>query len=344
MKKKITAMALVFVMAFGIFVGVNPVTASAEEMPAVTAKYAKNMEELEAAVETGYTETVEFPFVEGHEADKSTKTIKVEVPYDGLLCFDTLLMEDGQGASWGKLNIYSNQAMSSQVYGNKSFLSFNCGKGAPKSQRASLFLKKGTYYAKIELHRNDFFDEDVKIMAGLCVTGIKQADAYKVTAKEKSGGKYELTLTNNLGSMVKQVFYKKGSFAENDKYNSSLTAITPDTESVMVRETGKYSVVICLDGTVSWDISEEDHNFAVYTVNVKSSDRTKPVVSGVKNGKTYNRAVTIKFSDKDSGIKSAKLNGKNIKSGKKVSRNGSYTLVVTDNAGNKTTVKFKIKR
>lgn len=149
---------------------------------------------------------------------------------------------------------------------------------------------------------------------------------------------------NRIGSLVKQVFYKKGSFAEKDKYDSELKELAVDAKSVTVKTPGKYSVVICLYGTVSWDISEKDHNFAVYTVNVTSSDRTKPVVSGVKNGKTYNRAVTIKFSDKDSGIKSAKLNGKNIKSGKKVSRNGSYTLVVTDNAGNKTTVKFKIKR
>lgn len=341
MKRKLTAMGLVFAMALGIFAGVNPVTASAEEIPAVTVKYAKTMEELETAVEIGYTETLEFPAAEGFSADKSTKTVKVEVPYDSLLCFDTLLTEEGEGMSWGYLRVYSNQALSSQVY-ESSML--GCGKGAPESERASMFLNKGTYYAKMELHRNNYLDGNTKIKADLCVTGIKNSDAFTVSAKEKSGGKYQLTLTNNLGSLVKQVFYKKGSFAEKDKYDSELKELAVDAKSVTVKTPGKYSVVICLDGTVSWDISEEDHNFAVYTVNVKSSDRTKPVVSGVKNGKTYNRAVTIKFSDKDSGIKSAKLNGKNIKSGKKVSRNGSYTLVVTDNAGNKTTVKFKIKR
>lgn len=72
-------------------------------------------------------------------------------------------------------------------------------------------------------------------------------------------------------------------------------------------------------------------------------DTTKPSVSGVTNGKTYKKACTIKFSDKGSGVKSAALNGKKISSGKKVTKKGSYTLVVTDKAGNKKTVKFKIK-
>jgi len=72
-------------------------------------------------------------------------------------------------------------------------------------------------------------------------------------------------------------------------------------------------------------------------------DRTKPSVKGVKNGKTYKKAVTIKFSDKN-GIHSASLNGKPFKNGSKASRKGTYTLKVTDNAGNVKSVKFKIKK
>lgn len=73
-------------------------------------------------------------------------------------------------------------------------------------------------------------------------------------------------------------------------------------------------------------------------------DSKAPTVTGVKNGKTYKKTVTIKFSDATSGVKSAKLNGKTIKSGKKVKSAGTYTLVVTDKAGNKSTVKFTIKK
>lgn len=73
-------------------------------------------------------------------------------------------------------------------------------------------------------------------------------------------------------------------------------------------------------------------------------DTTKPVIKGVVNGKTYKKTCTIKFSDSGSGIKKATLNGKSIKTGKKVTKKGSYTLVVTDKAGNSKTVKFKIKK
>ena len=72
-------------------------------------------------------------------------------------------------------------------------------------------------------------------------------------------------------------------------------------------------------------------------------DKIKPTVTGVKNNKTYKKQVTIKFSDKQSGIKKATLNGKKIKSGKKVKKNGKYTLKVHDKAGNVKQVKFTIK-
>ena len=91
------------------------------------------------------------------------------------------------------------------------------------------------------------------------------------------------------------------------------------------------------------------YNIKVTTANgeqefVVTKDAKKPRVKGVSNGTTYNKAVKIKFSDATSGVKSATLNGKAVKSGKKVKSAGKYTLVVTDNAGNKTTVEFEIKK
>lgn len=73
------------------------------------------------------------------------------------------------------------------------------------------------------------------------------------------------------------------------------------------------------------------------------TDKTAPIVKGVKHKKTYTKAVTVKFSDNVSGIKKATLNGKSIKSGKKVEKVGTYTLIVKDKAGNQTKVKFTIK-
>ena len=75
-------------------------------------------------------------------------------------------------------------------------------------------------------------------------------------------------------------------------------------------------------------------------------DTKAPTVTGVKNNRTYKKTITIKFKDEKggSGIKKATLNSKRIKSGKKVSKNGFYTLNVTDKAGNIRTIKFKIKK
>jgi len=72
-------------------------------------------------------------------------------------------------------------------------------------------------------------------------------------------------------------------------------------------------------------------------------DKTKPKTN-VKNKKTYKKPVRITFRDKVSGIKKATLNGRKIKSGKTVKKNGTYTLKIYDNAGNVTKVKFKIKK
>ena len=72
-------------------------------------------------------------------------------------------------------------------------------------------------------------------------------------------------------------------------------------------------------------------------------DKKKPVTN-IKNKKTYKKTIKITFRDDISGIKKATLNGKKIKSGKKVKKNGNYTLKIYDKAGNVKTVKFTIKK
>ncbi|WP_084552513.1 Ig-like domain-containing protein [Bacillus cihuensis] len=69
------------------------------------------------------------------------------------------------------------------------------------------------------------------------------------------------------------------------------------------------------------------------------SDTTAPIVSGVENNRFYNYNVTITFNEG-----TAKLDGKKFASGTKVTAEGSYTLVVTDEAGNVTTIQFTIDK
>lgn len=107
-----------------------------------------------------------------------------------------------------------------------------------------------------------------------------------------------------------------------------------------------------------WNAGNPYNQFATvgegkYTVSATLVSGTKKSVSftvdgtspkaNVLNKKTYKAGKKVTFSDAVSGIKSAKLDGKNVKSGKKITKKGSHKLVLTDKAGNKTTIKFKIK-
>lgn len=71
-------------------------------------------------------------------------------------------------------------------------------------------------------------------------------------------------------------------------------------------------------------------------------DFTAPTTN-IKNGKTYKSGKKITFTDEESGMVSAKLDGKTIKCGQVVKKKGKHELVLIDLAGNKKTVKFKIK-
>ena len=72
---------------------------------------------------------------------------------------------------------------------------------------------------------------------------------------------------------------------------------------------------------------------------VTVGDKIAPVVSGVVNNGIYNKNVTVKFNEG-----TAKLDGKSFRNGTPVAKEGVHTLVVTDEAGNKTTVKFTIDK
>lgn len=87
---------------------------------------------------------------------------------------------------------------------------------------------------------------------------------------------------------------------------------------------------------------DANHNITTVNFNV---DLKKPTIKGAKNGKTYKKKVTLKFIDNTSGIKKITVNKKKIKVCKKKTfkKKGKYTVKVTDNAGNVSILKFKIK-
>lgn len=133
---------------------------------------------------------------------------------------------------------------------------------------------------------------------------------------------------------------------ENKKYrevtiiasdNVWLKALTVDgvnktANKILVTEHGKHTVVAT------------DGNNNTTTIHFQI-DAKAPKIKGAKNGKTYKKPVTLRFSD-DAGIKKVLVNDKKIKSKKKVKlkKPGIYVVYAYDKCGNVNYKYFKIKK
>lgn len=175
-----------------------------------------------------------------------------------------------------------------------------------------------------------------------------------VTSLEVRKTPYVIEATKNITSYTKgnvkitlnfpfeydEILVTKGVIPKT-KVNDYNTWSTYRSEDTKVLSAKSYTVTA--NGTYTFRIHDYLGNYSLYAVKVSNIDKTAPAVSGVAAGKTYKTAKAITFSDNLSGIRYAKLNNKVIKSGTKVTAKGSYTLVVTDAAGNAKTIKFKIQ-
>ena len=124
-----------------------------------------------------------------------------------------------------------------------------------------------------------------------------------------------------------------------------------DNEFIWSKESENY---IQIDGEASFTAEENGvysvritdkygHN-TMEKIRVSNIDITKPEIEGVEDGMAYQNPVTITWTDEGSGIdvNKTRLNGKRVKSGVKVSKEGKYSLEVYDKVGNYETVEFYI--
>ena len=183
---------------------------------------------------------------------------------------------------------------------------------------------------------NGYYDIKLKDTSGTTETLYFSVDS---TAPKFTECKNDGYYSKNKTIFVSDEFSKIQSFTVDGKEQLTTSSSTPNENTIYTGNSVMYSLGSLSNGKHNFTATDSLGNLASIKITV---DNKTPVVKGVKNGKKYTKAVVIKFSD-NTGIKSAKLNGKNIKSGKKVTKKGSYTLTVTDKANNVTTVKFKIK-
>jgi hypothetical protein len=93
------------------------------------------------------------------------------------------------------------------------------------------------------------------------------------------------------------------------------------------------------NGSFTFIATDDAGNVSEKTVTITNIDRNAPSVNGVSQGAYYNSDRTITF---DKGT--ATLNGFLFISGTTISQEGSYELIVTDDAGNTTSVSFVIDK
>lgn len=199
-------------------------------------------------------------------------------------------------------------------------------------------LKAGTYYLKCysTLDMRNVSYHSVKVSIG----AIPASKAVTFTQTPSADNK-------SVTVAVAQHFAEAGvidyyGYAEGKVGASCKDWVKIDTAAPQftVTKGGWYTVKIHVNSTVSLN-----QNMDYYVpVKVTGIDTEAPIVTGVSANKYYRKAVTVKFSDAVSGVQSALLNGKSIKSGKKIKTDGKYTLKVTDNLGNSKTVKFVVDK
>lgn len=157
---------------------------------------------------------------------------------------------------------------------------------------------------------------------------------FRETTDEKTGKTHVQVLTefdyseiNCVNEEIPEMFINS-----NEIWNNSYEKRVPVVNGKFEVETG---------GTYTVRVIGKNGKSYLATYNTAYRDNEGPTITGVANGEAYKKGKTIKFND-DSGIKSATLNGRNIKSGIRISEEGEYTLIVTDNANNTVKITFWI--
>jgi hypothetical protein len=250
----------------------------------------------------------------------------------------------------GSAQLYTDKACTKKV--------FDSTLGSTGS--AYEILDAGTYYLKIWTDADSYLKNASTVNAVIGALPLNRVLGY-TTEISDDGKTGTVTFRNYVGEYIHEVDIADSAinsqYASESKYwGSQLWVSTkkPSGTTLLTFDNNdKATYTFTKNGTYTIRIVTKEYTTSIdaisYQVEFNGIDETAPKVTGVKNGKTYTKAVTIKASDSGSGLKSATLNKTKVKisklkNGYKVSKNGKYTLKVTDKAGNTKTIKFTIKK
>ncbi|MBQ4897604.1 S-layer homology domain-containing protein, partial [Paenibacillus sp. Marseille-P2973] len=153
-------------------------------------------------------------------------------------------------------------------------------------------------------------------------------------------GDYTLIVTDAAGNTTTVTFSLDKTpptvtgVTDGSNYNTDQTITFTEGNALLNDQPYTSGTTISAEGSYTLVVSDAAGNATTVSFTI---DKTKPVVSGVEDGKLYNTDKTVTF---DEG--KATLNDASFVSGDTVSHDGDYTLIVTDKAGNVTTIHFAI--
>ena len=372
-KKKICVLLTAAIMFGNFTLPQMPVSVKADEVTAAGDSVSP-LGTVENPVEGNLTVSDTFPGKDNLEVLFSQKTqlksaltssekpkldnyFKFTIAEDAWVYLGTGLSLNNHEGVTVKIKLYSDAAFSKETG------SYDYGYWTSKSDNEFTdVLKAGTYYGHIQTNHANYGDFEGNInLKGVAIPlkNLIKTD-YKVS-KDKS--KATVTVSTGLGELFNFAQYRSGKIggdadknatywghrnsfgwiSSGDRKAVEIKLNDNNTMKFDVKKNGYYTVRVTDKYMVDTIYAEKKATSFSKFFKVKGIDDKAPVVRGVKNGGSYRSGVKILFSDKDSGIKSAKLNGKPVKSGVTVSARGSYKLVVKDKAGNSGIISFKIR-
>ncbi|MCJ0741862.1 YDG domain-containing protein [Pedobacter montanisoli] len=169
-------------------------------------------------------------------------------------------------------------------------------------------------------------DGTIRLDLNSSPTGIKDSAGNDIAGGYTAGQSYTIDKTAPVISGV----------TNSGVYNTNKTITFNEGTATLNGSAFTSGTTVSAEGLYTLVVTDAAGN---YTTIAFTIDKTAPIVSGVTNSGLYNTDKTISFNEG-----TATLNGSTFSSGSVVSTEGTYILVVTDAAGNKTTVSFTIDK
>ncbi|WP_335547459.1 Ig-like domain-containing protein [Neobacillus drentensis] len=160
-------------------------------------------------------------------------------------------------------------------------------------------------------------------------TTVSEEGSYTFVVTDEAGN--QTTVTFTIDKTAPEV-----TGVEDGIYNQNVTISFEDGTATLNDEAFTTGTTVSKEGSYTLVVTDIAGNTTTVLFTI---DKTAPIVNGVSNNANYSKEVTITFTEG-----TATLDGKEVKTGTVVKAEGKHIVVLTDEAGNKTTVVFTIDK